>query len=344
MRNQFLLLGLLVSMPVCSATFCVADGAALNAALSASAGNNESDSIRLQPGVFVHANGFQLTVPAGESIDLSGGWNTGPDPCTVLTPDASLSTIDGQNVYPGVYLYLSAGSGNATVHNLTIERVTHNYVPSAALYVGPQLWQTEYQGNVLIERVIVTDSKAYYGIFAGSYGSARVRGSISANNNVHNAVALGVFGTQGASVVNSTVVGNISGASNGDAVHSYRFVEGTVSTFSNNILQENITGGVERDLSSPEFTDVWINNIIGRSLYALSNDSQGNIMSARASFISPVLRDYRLRGGSVGINAGFATPIGGLPVVDLFGKTRQFGAGVDLGAHESETLFHSGFE
>lgn len=327
-----------------AATFCATDGASLQTALQDAMANNESDSIRLAAGVYSRAQGFTITVAPGESIDLIGGWNAAPNPCLTLSADATLTRIDGLGSNPGVYVYMSAGSANALVANLTVEHVWHNSVPSSALYVGPQSWNTAYAGNVLVERVIVQDSRSYYGIFAGGYGQSRVRGSVVVHNQLESAIAIGAFGNQGGAVVNSTVAHNVAGSSGADFIRSFRFVEGVASTFSNNILQQNVTGGVERDLSSAEFTDVWLNNIIGGTRYALGNASQGTIWGAKAIFVAPELRDYRLSGTSVGINTGIVAPVGGAPAVDVHGRTRPFGAGMDLGAHETAILFHDGFE
>jgi hypothetical protein len=339
-----LLLSLLAALPARAEVFCAVDGGTLKSALDLAMLNTESDSIRLASGTFSHTDGFRITVAAGESIDIIGGWNAGVNPCTTLSPDASLSRIDGLDTNPGFYVHLAAGAGNALVANLTVERVTHATVPSAALYVGPQLWNTAYTGNVLVERVIVQDSRAYHAIFAGTQGEARVRGSLVVHNHVEHGISVGAFGNTGGTVVNSTVAHNVAGSSGADFIRAFRSVSGVASTFSNNILQQNTTGGVERDLSSAEFTDVWVNCIIGGMRYSLGNDSVGNFLAHKARFVAPELRDYRLAGDSVGINDGVASPQGGAPLVDLMGRLRPFGGALDLGAYETDVTFADSFE
>ena len=53
---------------------------------------------------------------------------------------------------------------------------------------------------------------------------------------------------------------------------------------------------------------------------------------------------FELGGQSPLIDAGFDTPLGGQPALDLNGKPRQLGLHVDIGAYESEEIFADDFD
>lgn len=75
-------------------------------------------------------------------------------------------------------------------------------------------------------------------------------------------------------------------------------------------------------------------------------DQDDNLVDVPVAFAAPASGNYALAAGSPAIDAGNATPPGGLGAVDAGGGIRVIGAAVDLGAHEfgSLTLFRDGFE
>lgn len=75
-------------------------------------------------------------------------------------------------------------------------------------------------------------------------------------------------------------------------------------------------------------------------------DSDENLVDVPVAFAAPASGNYSLAAGSPAIDAGSATPPGGVGAVDAGGGLRVIGVAVDLGAHEfgSLTLFRDGFE
>ncbi len=71
-----------------------------------------------------------------------------------------------------------------------------------------------------------------------------------------------------------------------------------------------------------------------------------NLLDVPAGFIDPAAGDYRLRADSPALDAGTASPPGGLGAIDVEGGQRLVGAAVDIGAFErgSTTVFAHGFE
>jgi len=109
------------SVPIArAATFCVGTAAALQTAFTTAGNNGESNTISIRSGTYLatSASGFFYNRVAGSgSLDIEGGWNAG---CTTQTPDASLTTLDGQSMYHVMYVGV-AGDPQATitVRNLT---------------------------------------------------------------------------------------------------------------------------------------------------------------------------------------------------------------------------------
>lgn len=321
-----------------AAEFCVRSGAELAAALAASENNGEDDVIKLAVGSYAHPQGFSAALGNHESLILVGGWTLQDGDCHVQLPRAELSVLDGQHQRPVLIFTTAPDGGDLVVGNLTIERGPHVAGVGGLGVYG----SAEYAGNVLLERIAVLDNRAIP-IYIVSSGTIRVRGALVADNQyASTGIHLVQWGLADVSIVNSTVANNRSSSASYDAVKVSKFEAAPLATVSNSILQGNLSGSGQRDLYSMPYSILFRNTIIQSSLYAPNGTDL--LKGQAASFMVPALGDYRLRPGSLGLDAGLDDPDGGLPLFDLHGAPRKVGLKPDLGAFETEHSFLDGFE
>jgi hypothetical protein len=321
-----------------AAEFCVRNGAELVAALAASENNGEDDVIKLAVGSYAHPQGFSAALGNHESLILVGGWTLQDGDCHLQLPRADLSVLDGQHQRPVLVFHTSPDGGDLVVSNLTIERGPHVAGVGGLGVYG----SAEYPGNVLLERIAALDNRAIP-IYIVSSGTIRVRGALVAENQyASTGIHLVQWGLADVSIVNSTVANNRSSSVGYDAVMVSKFEAAPLATVSNSILQGNSSGNGQRDLYSNPHSILFRNTLIQSSLYALNGTDLLN--GQAASFMAPALGDYRLRPGSLGLDAGLDDPAGGLPLFDLYGTPRTVGLKPDLGAFETEHSFLDGFE
>jgi hypothetical protein len=343
----FALAGIAIGAPAThSATFCVADGTALQNALNSANSNSESDTINMQAGTYLApANGFSYHNTGSYSLDLEGGWNAG---CITQTPDASLTVLDGQSQS----IVLTASDFADPGGDLTIRYVSFLHGTSAG---GSAALGAVAPGAVRIEncRFRLNNADAATAT-SGIIHTGTVRGPLYFINNV---------------VANNSALGSDSvlqfdlnvGAStgvlfyiNGNTVADNTYdsaapISGTVflrpdalGSLANNILWNN--AGVEF-LQNITIQPQLLNNDIDVLNVTPAAGSGGNL-AVDPQFISAT--NHHLQATTPLFNAGFAAPPGGSSGYDLDGNLRiAFGA-MDIGAYELQTepdlIFVDGFD
>ena len=107
MKTLLLSLLVLASNAAHAALFCPGNEAELRQALTTAATNNEDDEIRLRRGTY-YTGGvkFSMTSTEARSLSISGGWaDSGPLWCSVQSPSAAATILDGQNITAVLDIY-----------------------------------------------------------------------------------------------------------------------------------------------------------------------------------------------------------------------------------------------
>ncbi|MEO7758294.1 MAG: hypothetical protein ABIS07_17075, partial [Dokdonella sp.] len=232
-----------------AATFCVSNAADLQAALGTASNNSENNTIRVVAGTYNSPSGgfFYFRTMGTFDLDLEGGWNTG---CTIQTPKASLTTLDGQSTHVVLALFgNNAGvNGNLTLRYFNVYRGADQNGYSAALQMAA------YDGDVRIEscrfRNNVSGGSNGAGLLsiASHSGTITFAGNVVANNSAPTRPAVISFSLSnglGAMYINNNTIADNTFATSVEALGAIFIYRATLS---NNIL---INGG-KREIYSPE--------------------------------------------------------------------------------------------
>jgi hypothetical protein len=150
------------------------------------------------------------------------------------------------------------------------------------------------------------------------------------------AVAVQTSDTVSATVnlVNNTI--DLSGSA-GIAVFPPGVGQLVVANIFNNVVTRATTSGLSLPAANPRLT---VNNGNNDFFNNNPNTSFGGYAAGAGTvsvdplFVSLVARDYRLEAASTLVNAGLASPPGGLSPLDADGNLRVAGPAVDIGAYE----------
>ena len=350
MRHKILLalVFTVASVPIArAATFCVGTAAALQTAFTTAGNNGESNTISIRSGTYLatSASGFFYNRVAGSgSLDIEGGWNAG---CTTQTPDASLTTLDGQSMYHVMYVGV-AGDPQATitVRNLTFLHGIGSNGGAAALNAHApaelrvencrfRLNTADTPGSGQAILYLSTDTGPMYFI-----------GNVVANNSALGAEYVAGFDLSAGSAFdvylnNNTIADNIFDTTPSSAGAVFLSPIANM-TLSNNILWGN--GGAEFD-QNITLHPLMFNNDVDVLNVSPASGSTGN-RNQDPQFVNA--NNHHLQATSPLYNAGHDTPDGGVGALDLDGNPRvQFGF-IDIGAYEMqvqpELIFADGFD
>ncbi len=105
-----------------------------------------------------------------------------------------------------------------------------------------------------------------------------------------------------------------------------------------------VTGHAGNGIAALVFDPATASLSIANSIFAFDGTdvlpsgitSSANLVGLDPTFVNAAGHDYRLRAGSLGIDAGDNSPPGGLGTSDIDGRRRIIGGRVDKGAHEAE--------
>ncbi len=327
----------LLSAQAHAASYCVSNGPALQAALTAAGASPEADVIRLRTGTYttVSSNGFSGNL-AGGALELSGGWSAG----CLFRQRGARSSIDGNFQRPGMVL---AGQNLPSDRQLRVAHLTFRRG------VGPEFGGLLVVGtgvgrlSVAIEDSRFIDNHQTFHedvLGAGlmvSAGSVRLFGNVFTDNDAASdggAAYLACFGGV-AAFSNNTVIRNTAGFGQPGKTGGVR-LWGCQWEIANNILWDN----EGFDLNIGNVSAVVNHNNIG----ALNGTpiSGGNNLAVDPRFVSAGI--LRLRRDSPLVDAGFTGTFLGLPQFSHDGGPRIAGPQIDIGAYELDVLFADDFD
>lgn len=304
--------------------FCVTDVTQLNQALidSGRSGPYASEAVIVQLAAGTYVGNFFVDRDAG--FYIVGGYN---DDCSHLTPDASLTILDGNN--SGTVLTIFAPP--TIVSNLTVQNGSSMDAAAGLLINNYDELFIGFDGPVSLDDLIVRNNHSQTGaggIFAwGGHdwfymANCLVYGNSSANS--AGGVALRSDATT--TLIYDNTIADNEGAPGGLAIGSQNPAD-----VSNNILWGNVGG------------DLAVNDKIGLryndygSLEGTPASSLGD-MSIDPAFVDPQGMDYHLAPDSP---ARQYSPV--LEGVDLNGNPHPTSGNQDIGAYY-DSVFSDGFE
>ncbi len=153
---------------------------------------------------------------------------------------------------------------------------------------------------------------------------------------------------------------NNSGPEGSNSAQVYMSHSGTSLILTDSLIADGLQNGINGDGADMQLTNMTIANngengirflfagLDNSIVYGNGTDlthperlpGNNNLICVDPLFADPANGDYRLLAGSPGINAGNDDPPGGLGDFDLPGQDRVFGAAVDIGAYELQSLEH----
>lgn len=365
-RSVCLLIACLLPAKGSAAIFCATNSSEFVAALAAAATNGESNTIRLNPGVFMppDEDGFVFSFSGSTTLRIVGGYANPPQfNCRGQVEDPRVTIVDGDNL-KRLFRFLP-GQGNpegiVTFSNLTFR---NGYGP-VGQDIGPvHVELPPSNTSVTFDGVLFQENSADSGAAVTALGLRRltIRNSVFINNTVReNQGTVAVWldrDDQRFSFVNNTMIGNSHQGTQSarcSGVHLSEPPQGTTpqTVIVNSVLWDN----VDFDLCLPSAGDTFlfhsnIQNQLGTAMTQVNNLSIDPMLDPQPLSYTPVP-------GSPMINAGLEEPnllliSGELPPLvfwsygdfDFEYRQRVVGGQVDIGAVESTIvgLFCDRFE
>jgi hypothetical protein len=322
-----------------AAVFCVNSVSSLQSALTTAAGNGQGDTINVVAGTYALTTPLTANVSDGLSLGIVGSWNAG---CGVRGTGATV--LDGQQ--QTAVIDISAQGSSAPGLGIAFLTITGGYQDlngshagaGAALYTA---------GPVNVENCTFYANRhdgSFGGglhAYAGPGSTLTVRNNVFLANVSSGASAASLYANGGPAHVygNTLVFNQLTGAS---VVGGILAAGPGAYLFANNLFWLNTGGDLFNAAGLGNGSLALYNNDIGSLLGSTTATGSGNFN--RDPQFAPGFLNLRLSSSSPLINAGTLAATGGIGDYDVSGAQRLQGAGVDIGAYESDVLLFNGFE
>jgi hypothetical protein len=328
------LIGLVGPATAPAAIFCADTAGEIAAAMDAAKDNGEDDEIRIVAGNYPLNEPLRLGNVETEPLALaiSGRWNTDcSDPSA-----GGASTLNGQGEHQLLALSLDA-QADVSISDLAFVN------GFAAFDAGGGVLDLVGARNVAIERVqvygnLLENGEAPLHVDGGGPGSMlKLRNNLVFDNTAGSMTGVHIESFQGeAHITGNTITANE--AATPCPCSGLNYAGTSLFTVSNNLVWGNEGG----DVFINPLDAVHLHNDIGQ--LAAGSNPPGPGSSGDLSVFPLFASDgVHLLPKSQLVNAGIAAAPGGIGELDGARGDRLVGAGVDIGALESDVLFGDGF-
>lgn len=313
------------------AEMCAPSPAGIEFALAVAQSNAQDDFIRIVAGTHALTTNLHFATAEPHGLTISGGWN---EDCTLQTE--ATSTLDGGDAHWILRLYSSVATP------ISVSRLTFldGRIQNGGSHRGAGL-SVQSAGSVFVERCrfYLNESSGWVGgLSVMSAGMLVVRNNVMLGNRAMlNAGAELIGNGAEAYVVGNTVVANTATEAN---AAGGLYVGGSAHfNLGNNLLWSN---------SAVDLRNVAIGSLVQHNDFDVRDGQpfgpgSGGNLSVAPAFATGLL-DLHLDPHSPLVNAGLDAPPGGSGSSDADGRPRAQGAHVDIGAYETDVIFHGPFE
>ncbi|MEZ5520413.1 MAG: choice-of-anchor Q domain-containing protein [Dokdonella sp.] len=331
----FGLVVIVVAGPAIASTSCVSTAGGIQSALDIAQTNGQDDTINIVGGSYSLSAELDFSSSEAHNLVVEGGWNAG---CT--SRSGVETQLNGQNLVTVLDVFNANGS-------IDLEHLTFAAGRSTAPLAAP-ISVSSNTGDVAVRLCQFLGNRSTEG--SGALTAYTGSGHLYLANNLvvanHGALLGAVFLSQDAGegyVTGNTIVANATDTA--DMPGGLGIGGNGHFTLTNNILWNN--AGTNAYDFQANAAHSRFNNDIG----VLGNGVAADQVVAE-QYVDPqfvacpgiLCLSFELGGQSPLIDAGFDTPLGGQPALDLNGKPRQLGLHVDIGAYESEEIFADDFD
>jgi hypothetical protein len=327
-------------------TYCPQSAAQLSMALAdagnGGAHNGQNNIIHIGAGTLTTTGvAFFFGTTSGADLTIDGGWNSA---CTVQSPSPGTTVLDGGSLTQVLSI---STNGNLTVMHLTIRH--GSYVGGAGSGAGSgaaiALNGANANAIVIVSSNVVRDNTSSVdggaGLAISGSGTVTVEDNLFTGNSSTTVAALSVNLTLGTAYLTNNTITNNTNSTNGSAITSIG--SSSATGFVSNTISYANQGPSIKDFHLDGTGTVQFVHSDYASIDGTPAAGTGNFTNVDPKFVSAA--DYHLRDFSPLLRAGTATPMGGLPAMDLEGNPRSSAGKVDLGAYQNVYLiFANGFD
>lgn len=342
----------LLSAPADAALYCVNEGPALQAALTAASDNGVHDEIRITTGsktitpLPTREAMFLYYSSRHENLKLSGGWNAN---CTQQNPNPRSTQLNGLNSRLALMLnFFGNATGDVEVSNLMLyQGRTSNFQFGSGLYVRVE---ETADPDLLIERAVVTLNDSATPAATAAIVVAQLQSAVGrytlrnlmVEGNLQGAMWLNTQPGATYRINNNTITANAPPTPDHHAV----YVSGTAWVWmANNVIAGN---AVNVNLSMHQNTPTYLFNNHINGLIAASWAINQNMTTGDPRMELDANGWWRPMPVSPLRDSGVGNANGGIGGLDVLGSPRVRGPAVDRGAIESapnvDILFRNGFQ
>lgn len=329
------LAGLMIGEQALASTSCVSTVVGIQSTLNIAQTNGQDDRVNIVGGSYSLSAELDFSSSEAHNLVVEGGWNAG---CT--SRSGAETQLSGQNLVS--LLDVSNANGSIDLEHLTFVGGRSTAPLAAPISVSSNT------GDVVVRLCQFFGNRSTGG--SGALTAYTGSGQLYLANNLvvanHGALLGAVFLSQDAGegyVTGNTIVANVTDTA--DTPGGLGIGGNGHFTLTNNILWNNAGSG------SYDFQANAAHSRFNNDIGVLGNGVAANQVVAEL-YVDPqfvacpgfLCLSFELGGQSPLIDAGFDTPLGGQPALDLNGKPRQLGLHVDIGAYESEEIFADDFD